>query len=211
MSISLVIADPHPMTLLGMRNTFQNNPDFEIKQMVLNGDEALEAITSCHPDVFLTELSLPKRSGLQLIEDVKNSGNGTKTVVFTSAAINEVMKAIDLGVAGLVSKDKDEQYLTSCLKQVSNGQQWLDQDLATTAVNHLVARQKQNGQLTSVLTPRELCVAKMVLEGWPNKRIASKLFLSEGTVKLHLHHIYKKLEITGRMELVLYMQKNGMA
>lgn len=176
-----------------------------------DGEEAFDAVTTYHPDVLLTELSLPKKNGLQLIQDVQKNGNGTKAVIFTSAAISEVMKAIDLGVPGLVSKDKDEEYLKRCLLKVSCGEQWLDQDLATSAVNHLVARQKQNGQITAVLTPRELCVAKMVLEGWPNKRIASKLFLSEGTVKLHLHHIYKKLDITGRMELVLYMQKNGIA
>jgi DNA-binding NarL/FixJ family response regulator len=211
MSISLVIAEPHPMTLLGMTKIFQNNPEFEIKGLAHDGDEAIKAVEACHPDVLLTELYMPKRSGLQLIQDVQQSGNGTKTVIFTSAAISEVMKAIDLGVPGLVSKDKDEEYLTRCLQKVASGEQWLDQDLATSAVNHLVARKKQNGQITAVLTPRELCVAKMVLEGWPNKRIASKLFLSEGTVKLHLHHIYKKLDITGRMELVLYMQKNGIA
>ena len=211
MSISLVIAEPHPMTLLGIKKIFEDNPDFEVRQLAHDGEEALSAVMSCHPDVLLTELCMPKRSGLQLIQDVRHAGNGTKTVIFTSAAISEVMKAIDLGVPGLVSKDKDEDYLKRCLQKVANGHQWLDQDLATSAVNHLVARQKHNGQITSVLTPRELCVAKMVLEGWPNKRIASKLFLSEGTVKLHLHHIYKKLDITGRMELVLYMQKNGIA
>lgn len=211
MTISLVIAEPHPMTLLGMTKIFQDNAEFDIKRVAHDGDEAWKAVMACHPDVLLTELSMPKRSGLQLIQDVQQSGNGTKTVIFTSAAISEVMKAIDLGVPGLVSKDKDEEYLTRCLQKVASGEQWLDQDLATSAVNHLVARQKQNGQITAVLTPRELCVAKMVLEGWPNKRIASKLFLSEGTVKLHLHHIYKKLDITGRMELVLYMQKNGIA
>lgn len=211
MSISLVISEPHPMTMLGLSKIFQDNPDFEIKKLVHNGEEAFDAVTTYHPDVLLTELSLPKKNGLQLIQDIQKNGNGTKAVIFTSAAISEVMKAIDLGVPGLVSKDKDEEYLKRCLLKVSCGEQWLDQDLATSAVNHLVARQKQNGQITAVLTPRELCVAKMVLEGWPNKRIASKLFLSEGTVKLHLHHIYKKLDITGRMELVLYMQKNGIA
>lgn len=211
MSISLVISEPHPMTMLGLSKIFQDNPDFEIKKLVHDGEEAFDAVTTYHPDVLLTELSLPKKNGLQLIQDIQKNGNGTKAVIFTSAAISEVMKAIDLGVPGLVSKDKDEEYLKRCLLKVSCGEQWLDQDLATSAVNHLVARQKQNGQITAVLTPRELCVAKMVLEGWPNKRIASKLFLSEGTVKLHLHHIYKKLDITGRMELVLYMQKNGIA
>lgn len=209
MSVSLVIAEPHPMTLLGIQKIIENNSDFEIKALAHDGDEALDAVKMFHPDVLLTELCMPKRSGLQLIQDVVNTSNGTRTVVFTSALISEVMKAIDLGVPGLVSKDKDEEYLTKCLRKVSAGEQWLDQDLATSAVNHLVARKKQNGQIATVLTPRELSVAKMVLEGWPNKRIASKLFLSEGTVKLHLHHIYKKLNITGRMELVLFMQKNG--
>ena len=76
-------------------------------------------------------------------------------------------------------------------------------------VSMLIGRQKERQQGTQLLTPREVDVARMVTEGWPNKKIASKLAISEGTAKLHLHHIYQKLNCPGRMALMLYMQQHG--
>ena len=76
-------------------------------------------------------------------------------------------------------------------------------------VSMLMDMQKSQGQTIQALTPREVAVARMVTEGWPNKKIASKLCISEGTAKLHLHHIYQKLNCRGRMALMLYMQQHG--
>ena len=74
----------------------------------------------------------------------------------------------------------------------------------------LMDRQRGREQVSRLLTPREVDVARMVTEGWPNKKIASKLSISEGTAKLHLHHIYQKLNCPGRMALMLYMQRQGL-
>ena len=125
--------------------------------------------------------------------------------------IKDVMQAIDLGVQGLVSKDKPKEFLDRCIRAVHNGNKWLDEDLAMKAVTHLLERKKNGNVIEQLLTTREMAVAKLVTEGWPNKRIASKLSISEGTAKLHLHHIYQKLNCSGRMALVLHMQKNGLA
>lgn len=211
MTIQLVIADPHPVVLDGLKSIFQGSSDFNVQTAVQDGYAALEAVKELKPDVVLMELSLPKKNGLSLIQDIQEQKISTCPIVFTGASIGEVMQAIDLGVRGLVSKDKPKEFLTRCIKSVHDGKKWLDEDLAMRAVTHLLDRSKNGNGIEGVLTNRELAVAKLASEGWPNKRIASKLNISEGTAKLHLHHIYQKLNCSGRMALVLHMQKNHLA
>ena len=119
------------------------------------------------------------------------------------------MRALDLGVRGLVSKHRPLQALVHCIRQVHAGEPCLDQDLTMKTVSMLIDRQKGRTEARQILTPREVDVARMVTEGWPNKKIASKLCISEGTANLHLHHIYQKLNCPGRMALMLYMQQHG--
>jgi DNA-binding NarL/FixJ family response regulator len=130
--------------------------------------------------------------------------------VFTGASIGEVLRVIDMGVPGLVSKDKSRQVLARCIKLVHDGGKWLDRDLSMKSMSLLLEQQKKNSQASQLLTPRELTVARMVTEGLPNKKIASQLFISEGTAKLHLHHIYQKLNCPGRMSLQRFMQEHGL-
>jgi DNA-binding NarL/FixJ family response regulator len=210
MSIDLVLADPHPVMLDGLSHVFQESPDFSVKACVNNGDAALEAVQKYKPDILVMDLSLTQRSGVSLIEEIQQQKIPTHTVVFTGASIGEVMRVIDMGVPGLVSKDKSKQILARCIKSVHSGHKWLDRDLTMKTMSLLLEQQKKNAHASSLLTPREMMVARMVTEGWPNKKIASKLFISEGTAKLHLHHIYQKLNCPGRMSLQRYMQENGL-
>lgn len=210
MHIELVLADPHPVMLDGLVHDFQQSPDFLVKACVNNGNDALEAVRRYQPGILVMDLSLTQRSGLSLIEEIQYHQLPTKTVVFTGASMGEVMRVIDLGVPGLVSKDKSQQILVRCIHTVHQGDKWLDRDLTMKTMSLLLEQQKKNAKASSLLTPREMMVARMVTEGWPNKKIASKLFISEGTAKLHLHHIYQKLNCPGRMSLQRYMQENGL-
>jgi DNA-binding NarL/FixJ family response regulator len=141
---------------------------------------------------------------------MQTHASSTRPVVFTGASIGEVLRVIDMGVPGLVSKDKSRQVLARCIKSVHDGGKWLDRDLTMKSMSLLLEQQKKNSQASQLLTPRELTVARMVTEGLPNKKIASKLFISEGTAKLHLHHIYQKLNCPGRMSLQRFMQEHGL-
>ena len=210
MNIDLVLADPHPVMLDGLSHAFNESPDFSVKACVSNGDDAFEAVQRYKPDILVMDSSWPHRSGLSLVEELKTRQLSTQAVVFTGAPIGEVMRIIELGVPGLVSKDKSKQVLARCIKSVHKGEKWLDRDLTMKTMSLLLEQQKTKAQAASVFTPREMMVARMVTEGWPNKKIASKLFISEGTAKLHLHHIYQKLNCPGRMSLQRYMQDNGL-
>jgi DNA-binding NarL/FixJ family response regulator len=210
MCIDLVLADPYPMMLEGLSHVFHESPDFAVKSCVRDGDAALRALQQHQPDILVLDLSLSDRSGLALLEEIKTHKLPTRPVVFTGAPIGEVMRALDLDVPGLVSKEKSKHVLMRCIKSVQDGGKWLDRDLTVKTMSLLLEQQKKNAHASHLLTPREMAVARMVTEGWPNKKIASKLFISEGTAKLHLHHIYQKLNCPGRMSLQRYMQEHGL-
>ena len=210
MCIDLVLADPYPVMLEGLTHVFHESSDFSVKSCVRNGDEALHAVQKHRPHILVMDLALSHRNGLALLEEIKVQKLPTQPVVFTGAPIGEVMRALDLDVPGLVSKEKSQHELTRCIKSVHEGTKWLDRDLSVKTMSLLLEQQKKNAQASNLLTPRELTVARMVTEGWPNKKIASKLYISEGTAKLHLHHIYQKLSCPGRMSLQRYMQEHGL-
>ena len=209
--ISLVLADPHPVMLDGLHAHLQTCSDLQVKACVQDGDAAWQAVERFRPEFLVLELDLPHRKGLDLIQGLRDEGWKTRPIVFTSAPAQEVMHAIDLGVLGVVSKLRPHDVLVQCIRQVSRGQVCLDQDLVLKQLPMLMHRERGREQVSRLLTPREVDVARMVTEGWPNKKIASKLAISEGTAKLHLHHIYQKLNCPGRMALLLYMQQHGMA
>ena len=210
MCIDLVLADPYPVMLEGLTHVFQDSSDFSVKSCVRNGDEALQALQQFQPHILVMDLSLSQRNGLALLEEIKAQNLRTRPVVFTGAPIGEVMRALDLDVPGLVSKEKSRHILTRCIKSVHEGGKWLDRDLSVKTMSLLLEQQKKKANASQLWPPRELTVARMVTEGWPNKKIASKLFISEGTAKLHLHHIYQKLNCPGRMSLQRHMQEHGL-
>ncbi len=209
--IALVLVDPHPVVLDGLRKDLQQWPEFEIRAYAQDGEAALQAVLEWQPDFIVMELLLAKRSGLSLIQELQLKKLKTQPIVFTGAPIGHVMRAIDLGVRGLVSKNKTKHILAECIHAVHDGQSWLDKDLTAETMSLLFDQQKKNSNAPTALTPREVDVAKMVTEGWPNKKIATQLSISEGTAKLHLHHIYQKLNCPGRMALMMYMQHHRAA
>ncbi len=211
MCIDIVLADPYPVMLEGLTHVFKDSPEFSVKSCVSNGDQALQALHQYQPHILVMDLSLAERSGLALLEEIKTNHAHTRPVVFTGAPIGEVMRALNLDVPGLVSKERSQHVLTRCIKSVHEGGKWLDRDLTVKTMSILLEQQKKNAQASHLLTPREMSVARMVTEGWPNKKIATKLFISEGTAKLHLHHIYQKLNCPGRMSLQRYMKEHGLA
>ena len=197
------------MMLEGLAHAFQGSTDFAVKSCATNGEDALQAVQLYRPHILVMDLSLSKRTGLALLAEIKTQKWPTRPVVFTGAPIGEVLQALDLDVQGLVSKEKTKDFLALCIKFVHEGGKWLDHNLSDQTMTLLLAQKRHKVQIAPLLTPREMTVARMVTEGLPNKKIASQLAISEGTAKLHLHHIYQKLSCSGRMSLQRCMQEQG--
>jgi DNA-binding NarL/FixJ family response regulator len=209
--IRLVIADDHPIVLDGLMRVLSLEPDLEIVATARDGNAALDAVHRHRPDVLVLDIRMPVKDGLAVIREMIREKLSTRTVVLTAAEQDEVFEAIRLGVPGVVLKDMAPKLLVSCIREVHAGRRWLEKGYATHAVERLLERQGANKELAHTLTPRELQIAEMTAKGMHNKAIAEKLSISEGTAKLHLHHIYHKLHVDGRMALMRYLQNQGTA
>lgn len=212
MPIRLVLADDHPIVLDGLAQLFAAEKGFNVVARASNGDDALAAILLHEPDVVVLDLRMPGQDGLAVLREMRRAGLSTRVVVLTAAReSSDVFEAINLGVEGVVLKDMATALLLRCVREVHAGKKWIERGVATHAVDALRYQQSSQRGIEVLLTPRELDVARLTAKGYPNKVVAEKLAITEGTAKLHLHHVYEKLAVDGRMALVQYMQDRGLA
>jgi DNA-binding NarL/FixJ family response regulator len=211
MTIRLVLADDHPIVLDGLVAVLALEPDLEVAATARDGNEALDAVRSHRPDVIVLDIRMPERDGLSVIRELTRTSPATRMVVLTAAADNEVFEAIRTGVHGLVLKHMAPKLLVHCIREVHAGRKWFESGCATGAVERLLRREAGARDAAGALTPRELEVARLTAQGLCNKTIAEQLAISEGTAKLHLHHVYRKLDIQGRVALMQYLRSRGIA
>jgi DNA-binding NarL/FixJ family response regulator len=211
MPIRLVVADDHPFILVALNTLFQVEGDIQVLAHCRNGTEALQAVRQHQPDILILDLQMPGKNGLAVLRELQQEKLPTRVVLLTAALDeDEVLEAIRLGVRGVMLKEMAPQLLLQCIRQVHAGEAWLERRSVSRALDKLLRREAATRQVTAVLSPRELEVVRLVSDGLRNKEIAVQLSVSEGTVKIHLHHIYEKLQVGSRLELLLYVQKQGL-
>lgn len=211
MSISLVLADDHPIILDGLESLCQQEKDFKVLARCLNGEETLQAVRKHRPDVLVLDIRMPKRSGLEVLRQMQQEKLSSRVVLLTAAVDEqEVVEALNLGVAGVVLKEMAPELLVQCIRKVSAGEQWLEKRSVGRALDRMMRRETGMRQMAGVLTPREIEIVRMVATGLRNKEIAGKLSITEGTVKIHLHNIYEKLGVDSRLALTLHAQDKGL-
>ena len=206
MSVRLILVDDHPIVLDGLQQLLQRQPDFTVIAACSTADAARAAITRERPDVLVLDLRMPGVNGLEFLRQLADAGLSCKSVLLTAAIEDaEVTEAVRLGVSGLVMKDSTPDTLVQCVRKVHEGGQWLDHEIVNRAFKSQLDREA--AVRDTALTPREIEIVRMVAEGLRNKAIAARLSISEGTVKVHLHNIYEKLGVDGRLELTLVAQQ----
>jgi DNA-binding NarL/FixJ family response regulator len=208
--IDLVLADDHPIVLSGLENMCRRERDCRVVASCVDGVEALRAIDRHQPSVAVLDLRMPRLHGLGVLRQIKKEGSRTRTVLLAAVMDDEdLIEAVQLGVRGIVLKEMAPTLVVQCVREVHAGGQWLEKRTVTQALDKLVRREAGTRELEKVLTVRELEIARAVTEGLRNKEIADRLGIAEGTVKIHLHAIYEKLNIEGRVALVLRLKEKA--
>jgi len=207
MPIRLVLCDDHPIVLDGLENLFRLEPDFRVVARCVNGEECLVAVRRHQPDVLVLDLRMPRKDGLTVLRELHREKHPVKVVLLAGALEEEeVLEALRLGVRGMVLKELAPQMVIQCVRKVHAGEQWLEKQAFGRALETLLRREAGEREAGSVLTPRELEMVGMVARGLRNKEMSERMNISEGTVKIHLHHIYRKLKVENRVDLILYAQ-----
>jgi DNA-binding NarL/FixJ family response regulator len=210
-TVNLVLCDDHPIVLAGLDGLFRLEQDFQVLARCINGEEALAAVRQHNPDILVVDLHIPGPGGdgLEILRALRREKLPTKAVMLAAALEeDEIVEALRLGVRGVVLKELAPQALVECIRKVYAGEQWIDKQLSNLALESLLRRETAGRARSGVLSPRETEIVRMVAGGLGNKELAERLGVSEGTIKIHLHNIYKKLKVHSRLELVLHAQSN---
>jgi DNA-binding NarL/FixJ family response regulator len=209
--IRLILADDHSIVLDGLRRLFESQPDFTVVSCCADGESALQAVRTQPTDVLVLDLRMPGRTGLEVLKAIADEHIACRTVLLTAALKDdEVVEALRLGATGVVLKESEPSALLECVRRVHLGEQWIDRETLSRAFGRVMLRESANREAGRSLTPRELEIVRMITQGLRNKAVAERLSISEGTVKIHLHNIYEKLGVDGRLELVLFAQEKGL-
>jgi two-component system nitrate/nitrite response regulator NarP len=170
---------------------------------VVTGDKALEAIRQYEPDVAVLSLHLPSGGALNMLATLAGESSNTRSVVL-AAQLNQVefLRAMRLGVRGIVFEEMPAAVLVRCVQLVCAGGDFWDRQLVLAAFRRAPREGGVRADVTRLLTAREHAVVEQAVSGLRNKEIARRLGLTEGTVKSHLHRAYHKLQIQSRFALI---------
>lgn len=200
-----ILADDHVVVRDGIKALIEETGRLSIVGEASDGEEALILVKEMHPDVLITDITMPKLSGIDLIKQVQQESPGTKILVLTMHH-NEhyVMRSMQNGASGYVLKDADREEIYKAIEAISDGKKFYDEKTSQMMMQSFIknARGDQEPQPNPNLSKRELEVLRYVVEGHTSNQIAEKLFISTRTVDSHRTNIMQKLKVKNTAELV---------
>ncbi|MGH9690636.1 MAG: response regulator [Candidatus Acidiferrales bacterium] len=204
--VRILVADDHAIFRDGLRKLLEGADDVQIVGEASNGVECTKLLAKLKPDILLLDLRMPEKDGLGVLEEVNFDSLPTRVIVLTAAEDDrDVVRAMRLGARGVVLKQSASDLLLKSIRKVADGEIWLDNRM-TAEVIDAFKKSAEAGQRREkpLLSDREKEIVQLVAQGFRNREIGEKLFISEQTVKNHLHNIFDKLGVSDRLELALY-------
>jgi DNA-binding NarL/FixJ family response regulator len=204
--IKILIADDHAIFRDALRKLLDSDSEIAIVGEARNGAECIKKLGELKPDILLLDLRMPDKNGLSVLEEVDFDTLPTRVIVLTAAEDDrDVVHAMRLGARGVVLKESAIDLLVRSIHRVHAGEISLDSHITAEVVNAFSASSKSGARSEKpLLSDREMGVVQLVAQGFQNKEIGKKLFISEQTVKNHLLNIFDKLGVSDRVELMLY-------
>ena len=209
--IQVLLVDDHSMVREGIKQLLELDGDIKIVGEAGNGEQCLKLIETLHPDVVLLDINMPLMNGLEVLEKLKEKKSKQKVLILTiHNEVEYLMRAVDIGVAGYVLKDSDSTVLKEAIYAVVDGENYIDSTMTPLLKeqNYLKELQREARSKEKLLSTREIEVLCALAEGLYNKEIASKLQISEKTVKNHVSNIFKKIGVSDRTQAAVYAIKH---
>ena len=204
-AIRIVIVDDHPVVRDGIRHMLSSQTDMEVIGEAEDGREAVDLIRREQPDVALMDLQMPDLDGVGAIAELARHNSTTKVLVLTTYDTDaDILNAIDAGAAGYLVKDTPREQLYDAIRAAARGEPALTPRVTARLMGHL-----RDGH-AETLSAREIEVLALVASGHKNRDIAKRLHIGESTVKSHLVHIYRKLDVDDRTHAVTVAIERGL-
>jgi DNA-binding NarL/FixJ family response regulator len=207
--VRVLLADKHELIKIGVSTLLQSDPDLQLIGEADNFNDTLQLTRQLSPDVILLDITMKEGMIVERIPELPPAYPFCKIIVFTACADRDMhLLALKCGAVGVFFKDSPSRFLLKAIHSVYSGQVWLENSLAFDLLQS--CRQAITPSIEKKLTSRELAVARLAAQGLPSKKIATKLLISDKTVRNLLVSIYDKLDVTGQIELVLQAGRLGL-
>jgi two-component system NarL family response regulator len=199
--IRVFIADDHFVVRVGLGTLINSEPDMTVVAEAVNGRQAVETFRAFRPDVALMDLRMPEMNGVEAILAIREEFPDSRIIVLTTYDGDEdIYRALQAGARGYILKDMVGEELIEAIRAVHAGQRRLPPAVASRLAERMPR---------SELTPRELEVLKLIVKGKSNKEIAAALFVTEGTIKIHVNNLLGKLGVSDRTQAVTAALQRG--
>lgn len=206
----IFVVDDHPLFRKGVVQLLHLNPKFQVIGEAGSYEAAVTGIKSLNPDFVLLDLNMKGTSGIEILSAIKNYDPSIKVVMLTvSDSPNDLLQAIKTGADGYLLKDLEPEDILENINKAIEGQMVLSSDLTSALAEALKEKKDSPSRSLQGLTEKELCVLKGISQGLSNKLIARELNISDGTVKVHVKHILKKLNFHSRVEAAIWVSENN--
>jgi DNA-binding NarL/FixJ family response regulator len=207
--IRVLIVDDHQMFRRGVAMVLEQQPDLELVGVAGDGAEAVKLATEMMPDVVLMDVQMPRGSGIEATQQIKELVPSTNILMLTiSEEEADLYDSLKAGATGYLLKDVAIEEVVDAIRSVHAGQARISPSMASKLISEFATMSKKSEERPSAaqprLTDREMEVLRLVAKGRNNRDIAKELFISENTVKNHIRNILEKLHLHSRMQAVVY-------
>ena len=207
--LRVLIADDHALFRRGLEMVLDNEPDIEVVGEAHDGDQAVTRAAELMPDVVLMDVRMPRRSGIEATQKIKEQLPHVRILVLTNSDEEaDLYDSIKAGASGYLLKEISSEEVADSIRSVMQGHSRISPAMASKLLTEFQAMTKREDDRQPLapprLTDRELEVLSQVAQGKGNRDIAAELFISENTVKNHIRNILEKLQLHSRMEAVIY-------
>jgi two-component system nitrate/nitrite response regulator NarL len=202
---SVLIIDDHPLFRKGVAQLLAMAPEFEIIGEAASGREGIEMALARRPDLILLDLNMRDMNGIQTLAALKETDLESLVIIVTVSNLrDDLTAALRSGADGYLLKDMEPEVLLAKLRSAAKGQVVLDQSVAGMLAHALCEDNRARPVAEANLTEREHEILELLAEGMSNKLIARRLDISDGTVKVHVKNLLRKLNLRSRLEAAVW-------
>jgi len=210
-AIKVIIVDDHPVVRFGVKQMLSSSENIEVVAEMDDVDNLLQVLKETGADILLLDLELEHTHGVDALRLVRENAPGTKVIIYTSHDEEDrIVQAAELGVDGYLLKGCGQTELVNAIHSVSAGGIALESTVAGKLMNHMNQRSSTGATQTVQFSKREAQVLELLSSGKTNRDIGATLFISESTVKFHVHAILNKLDASNRTEAVSIAAQLGL-
>lgn len=207
--IEIIIADDHMMIREGLKQLLELDGTMKVIAEANDGEECLNLLNKkIHPDILLLDINMPKKNGIEVLEYIKQNKIPVKVLILTvHNEVEYLLKAVDIGIDGYLLKDSSYDELKEAIDVIISGNTYIQPSLLP-ALNESMEDYALDKERIECLTKRELDVLRLISEGCSNKKISDELTISERTVKNHISHIFRKIDVEDRTQAAVLAIRN---